>query len=337
MTLSGYAAAAKGLPADRIAFNHFSTQHEPPEMQLLAWRDRVGHAIDVILPPLSELEKPFHASIDRYQIGPFTLTDCRSDLLLLERSVARISTDTHRDFMFQVYLEGTVENVSVRGSGRAGAPSVANVLVLDMNQPVRMQRNACRLIAFFVPGEVIEEVFPDPEALHGRALVGTTPLTELVIQHVVTLAQNIAHMSAAEAQGAVRVAAQLLAAAYGKQARLSGGARAAARAAMFGQIRRYIQENLYDAELSPERVLDTLQLPRRSLYRMFEQEGGLGAYIRHLRLRRAAHDLAQTPNMTVTDIAYGLGFKSASDFTRAFRRAYEMAPQDFRALVRTTP
>jgi AraC-like DNA-binding protein len=34
----------------------------------------------------------------------------------------------------------------------------------------------------------------------------------------------------------------------------------------------------------------------------------------------------------VTDIAYGLGFKSASDFTRAFRRAYGMAPQEFRGL-----
>jgi AraC-like DNA-binding protein len=33
----------------------------------------------------------------------------------------------------------------------------------------------------------------------------------------------------------------------------------------------------------------------------------------------------------VADIAYGAGFKSASDFTRAFRRAFDMAPQDFRA------
>jgi len=35
--------------------------------------------------------------------------------------------------------------------------------------------------------------------------------------------------------------------------------------------------------------------------------------------------------LPVTDIAYGLGFKSPSDFTRAFRRAYEISPQDFRA------
>jgi AraC-like DNA-binding protein len=36
--------------------------------------------------------------------------------------------------------------------------------------------------------------------------------------------------------------------------------------------------------------------------------------------------------MTITHLAYSLGFKSASDFTRAFRRAYGMAPSDFRAL-----
>jgi AraC-like DNA-binding protein len=32
----------------------------------------------------------------------------------------------------------------------------------------------------------------------------------------------------------------------------------------------------------------------------------------------------------VKDIAYSVGFKSASDFTRAFRRAYGVAPQDVR-------
>jgi AraC-like DNA-binding protein len=65
---------------------------------------------------------------------------------------------------------------------------------------------------------------------------------------------------------------------------------------------------------------------------MFEHEGGLGTYIRHLRLRHAADELIRYPHVMVTDIAYGLGFKSASDFTRAFRRAYGMAPQEFRGL-----
>ncbi|PMS33387.1 helix-turn-helix domain-containing protein [Trinickia symbiotica] len=49
-----------------------------------------------------------------------------------------------------------------------------------------------------------------------------------------------------------------------------------------------------------------------------------------MRTERAA-ELARYPHLTVTEIAYGLGFKSSSDFTRAFRRSYDMALQDFRA------
>ena len=78
-------------------------------------------------------------------------------------------------------------------------------------------------------------------------------------------------------------------------------------------------------------VVDALQLKRATIYRWFEHEGGLGAYIRNRRLREAADELVRFPHLQVIDIAYGLGFHSASDFTRAFRRAYGMSPQDARA------
>jgi AraC-like DNA-binding protein len=315
-----------------IVHSYFSVQGEAPQRRLLAWRDRVGHLVDV-LPSRSDLERPFQASIDRYQIDELVFTDCRSDLIVLERSLARISTDRVRDFVFHVFLEGGVENVAVRSSPRDSARSAASILALDMNQPIRMQRQACRVIAFFVPGALVQEIFPDPEAIHGRVLHGSTPLVRLIIEHVATLSQQIACMSAGEADGAIRAAAQLLVAAFGRQARLSGDARAAARAAMFGQVRRYIQAHLTEDELSPESVLNALRLPRPTIYRLFQHEGGLGAYIRHLRLRHAADELIRFPHVAVMEIAYGLGFKSASDFTRAFRRAYDMAPQDFRALA----
>jgi len=331
MNHSANKADIRPPPRSGILHSHFNVMAEAPQRQLLAWRDRVAHLIDV-LPSSSDLERPFRASIDRYQVGELVLTDCRSDQMLLERSLARISTDKARDFVFHVFLEGGVGNVSVRAQPRESSPSVASILALDMSQPVRMQRHACRMLTFFVPGALVEEVFPDPEAIHGRTIHGTTPLTQLVIEHVTALSQNIAHMSADAAERDIRAGAQLLAAAFGKQALLSGNARAAARAAMFGQVRRYVQAHLHEAELSPEGVLNALQLPRSTLYRLFQQEGGLGAYIRHLRLRRAADMLARNLHMTVTDIAYELGFKSSSDFARAFRRAYGMTPRDFQAL-----
>jgi AraC-like DNA-binding protein len=314
-----------------VAHSYFSVQAEPPQRRLLAWRDRVGHVIDVLL-SRSDLERPFQASIDRYQVGNLVFTDCRSDLMVLERSLARISVDTVRDFVFHVFLEGGIASIGLPRR-REERPAVASIVALDMGQPVRMQRNGCRVLTFFVPGEVVQEVFPDPEAIHCRTLSGSMPLATLIVEHVSALAQNIGGMSAEDADSAIRAGAQLLVAAFGKEAGLSGNARAAARAVMSERVRRYIRSHLYDETLSPESVLDALPFPRRSLYRLFEHEGGLSAYIRHLRLRSAAEDLTRYPHATVTEIAYGVGFKSASDFTRAFRRAFDMTPQDFRALT----
>jgi AraC-like DNA-binding protein len=328
---------AAGRPTFKhgIGHSHFTVQAEAPQRQLLAWRDRVGHVIDV-LPSRSDIDQPFRASIDRYDAGELVFTDCRSDALLLERTLARISTDRIRTCAFHVFLAGGIDHLAVRASRRDSAHAAASIWALDMGQPVRMQRTDCRVLTLFVPGTLVAEVFPDPEALHGRAIHTTTPLTRLIVDHVTALSRTIAGMSLSAANDALRASAQLLVAAFGKQAGLSGHVRAAARAAMFGQVRRYIQANLDHPGLSPESVLTALQLSRPTMYRLFKHEGGLGAYIRHLRLREAAEQLVQRQHATVIQIAYGLGFKSASDFTRSFRRAYDMAPQDFRVLSLNT-
>ncbi|GAC1422965.1 MAG: helix-turn-helix domain-containing protein [Burkholderiaceae bacterium] len=315
--------------APGVVHSHFTVEGEPPQRQLLAWRDRVGHVIDV-LPSLIQVENPFRASIDRYAVGELVFTDCRSDALLLERSVARISTDSIRDYVFHVFMEGGVESEAGTFPQRRSAPSMARMIALDMNQPVRMQRHACRVLTLFAPRSIVEAALPHADSIHGRVFENTTALTQLIIEHVVALTQNLRGMSASEAGSAMNVSVQLLVAAFGKQAQLSGSARAAVRSAMFDKARRYIQDNIHQAELSPESLLVALQLPRPTLYRLFEHEGGLGAYIRNCRLRAAADELVMSPNLAVMDIAYSVGFKSASDFSRAFRRAYHVAPQDLR-------
>jgi AraC-like DNA-binding protein len=148
------------------------------------------------------------------------------------------------------------------------------------------------------------------------------------------LSRSLPTMSGQAAYDAIQSCALLIAAAFGKQAGLSGNARAAARTAMFAAARRYIDANLDQMDLTPDSVLAASRLSRSTLYRLFEPEGGLVAYIRSRRLREAAEDLHRYRNKAIVEIAYGLGFNSASDFTRAFRRAYDMSPSDFRALTR---
>ncbi|NVZ73029.1 AraC family transcriptional regulator, partial [Pseudomonas costantinii] len=211
--------------------------------------------------------------------------------------------------------------------------ATASVFATDLNQPVRMRRSACQVLTLFVPRSVVDAAFPHAEALHGRVFENTSALMQLFIEHVLAFSRNLPGLSAPEAHSRFDVSVQLLLAALGKQTKLSGNARAAVRAAMFDKARRYVHANLHHASLSPESLLQALQLPRPTVYRLFEHEGGLGAYIRNRRLREAADELVKFPNLPVMDIAYGLGFKSPSDFTRAFRRTYEIAPQDLRFIA----
>lgn len=318
--------------AATIAHQHYDVRNEAPTKQLLAWRERTGSVLD-LLPTLAQLEQPFQAWVNRYTVGELSFADLYSDPVRVERSVARISTDRAcHHFYFMVCVEGDSHTMEGRYATRS-VPFRTKILALDLDQPIRMQAHRHRVSAFFAPRALIESILPDADALHGRGIDDTTPVARLLIAHTATLNEQIAGMSAEEADAALRSTIQLLVVAFGKQARLSGNARAAVRAAMFGQVRVYIRKHLHMPDLSAEKVVRALQLPRDTLYRLFEHEGGIAAYINDCRLRAAANDIARFPHLALKDIAYGLGFSSASAFSRTFRREYDMTPQDLRANV----
>jgi AraC-like DNA-binding protein len=317
------------LPGDR--HDHFNVSAVPAHHQWLAWRQYVGSFIDV-LPMEGQLGSPFSARIDRYRLGNRLFTDCASDALLLDRSVGRIATDTMRDYAFHIFIQGGVQVLE----GEAPQPrefTQASILAMDTNQPIRLLCSQCRVLSFYVPRIVVNASLPNAESIHGRVIENNTPLTQLLMAHVVALSSSLMSLSADEAAVTFDTGVQLMLGAFARQAKLGGSVRAATRSAMFDQARRYVQNNLYQPWLSPESLLLDLQLPRHTLYRLFEHEGGLGAYIRRSRLREAADDLVRYPHRQVVEIAYSLGFKSASDFSRAFHRQYGMTAQQHRLLA----
>lgn len=325
-SLSAEPAAAR----NGIVCSRFSTHGKALNEQLLAWRERVGHVVDVA-PSRAQVDNGFSGSIDRYSVGNLIFTDARTDATVLQRSLARVSTDSRRDHVFHIHLQGGVGNVSGTRKKRSDPIVIEGIAAFDLNQPFRVERPKCHVLSLFVPQSAVNAAFPDAGSIHGRVVNLDSPLTRIIFDHAAALIRELPSMNATQAVASLDAAAQLLIAAFRKQTRLSGDARAAVQLALLGQVRRFIDANLHSAELTPSRVVEALQLKRATIYRWFEHDGGLGAYIRNRRLREAADELVQFPHLQVTDIAFGLGFKSASDFTRAFRRAYGVSPQDARA------
>jgi AraC-like DNA-binding protein len=313
-----------------ILRRHFSVSQEHPTLQGPAWRDYLSRSVDV---PLSrtQIDNGFRGEIDTYVLDGLAYLDTRTDPLIQIRSHEKLSRDAVRDFVFHIAVDGIIETVTGTVKPRKSQQFVPGILALDLGQAMRMERPApSRVLAFFIPRAVVEDRISDAESIHGAVLAYASPLARLVRDQVGALIDRLPTLSDDDATRLIRHCAELIMAAFAKQSRLGQGARAVARSVMVDAIKRHIDDNLHSDTLSPEHVLNCFNIARPTLYRMFEPDGGLQAYIRHSRLREAAAELVQFPKRAITEIAYGLGFNSPSDFTRAFRRVYGMPPQEFR-------
>lgn len=320
--------------APRLVRQHFTVAGEQRSLQAQAWSDYVGRILDSPV-SRSHLTRGFRGEIDSYVLSDMIYLDSRTDALSQARTLARISRDSVRDFVFHVAVQGIMET-TVGASAhheKKSAQFMPGILALDMGQPMHMMRpTQARVLAFFLPREMVEAQIPDAESIHGQVLGYTTPLTRLILERLNALCANLAELPEAEAEAAIRLCAELIIAAFRKQVRRNVGTHAAVQLAMRNQIRDFIDTRLRYGDLSTENILQSFPIPRPTLYRMFEQEGGIGTYIRNRRLREAAQELAVAQHVSIMEVAYGWSFGSPSDFTRAFRRAYGMTPQDFRAL-----
>lgn len=318
------------MRANGIVYSRFDLAGLPQQQQLLAYCEQLGNVIEVV-PSREQMKQPFACINDRYEIGEFRISDTYTDFVVIERTIARISRDNARGIGFTIFMDGAAHSAITHAGKRAFAVGRGAVLATDLDQPTRLARQACRYITFVVPRHLLERVFPDPGAIHGRLLEPGKPATRLIVERAGALVARLRHMRFEDAHRSLAELVRLIADAFGEVAGFSGSQRAVSRALMFEEVRRYVRANLQEDSLSPQSVIESLGLVRSTTYRLFEHEGGLGAYIQSLRLRVAAADLVRAPRVPIRDIAYSLGFKSASHFTRAFQGAYEMTPREMRS------
>ena len=94
----------------------------------------------------------------------------------------------------------------------------------------------------------------------------------------------------------------------------------------FNQV---VQERLSDPEVSVEDISSELCVSRVQLYRRVKSITGKSPVeiIRQLRLAKADKMLAET-SLNISEIAYKVGFSSASYFTKCYRDCYDRLPTD---------
>jgi len=99
------------------------------------------------------------------------------------------------------------------------------------------------------------------------------------------------------------------------------------------QIRKVIEQNLTDPDLSPTMVAGICGLSARHLHRLFRAEGvSFGEWVRRRRLSEARRQLADKrfSEQSIIRIAFHWGFNDAAHFSRAFKDEFGLSPRQYR-------
>ncbi|MCB0598221.1 MAG: helix-turn-helix domain-containing protein [Phaeodactylibacter sp.] len=102
--------------------------------------------------------------------------------------------------------------------------------------------------------------------------------------------------------------------------------------AFMQKVRNILEEHLSDESFGIPGLCQALGMSRAQLYRKFKAltDQPVGHYFRSLRLNKAKA-LLLTTDLQISEIAYEVGFKEPSYFTRAFKEAFGVTPSEARA------
>lgn len=97
-------------------------------------------------------------------------------------------------------------------------------------------------------------------------------------------------------------------------------------------ILRYMATEYANEDINLEAVVKAVGLSRNKVNEILKSELGytFTGYLNKLRLTEAARLLAQTPDTSISEIAYSVGYKHISYFNKLFKEEYGCSPKMFR-------
>jgi AraC-like DNA-binding protein len=221
------------------------------------------------------------------------------------------------------------EDVGFAGNaaGRTFAGAPGQLLVGDFARPIEQVSTSGRAMSLIVPRAAAEAAVPEIAAMHGRVVVAER--VGLLRDFLVALRTRAAGIRPDEEARIARILIDLIA--FALTPGEAGATALAGADARFWAADRFIRSQLGRVDLDGDLLMRKLRIGRSTLYRMFAAHGGVAAYIRDLRLDRAA-ELLTSPGgpSRIGMVARAVGYADQAVFTRAFRRRHGCAPSDYR-------
>ncbi|VWB49103.1 AraC family transcriptional regulator [Burkholderia lata] len=311
----------------------FSLQDYLPAERLEAWQTQYSIAEFALTTPIDPIiDYQFIGyTLGNISVGKWTYHHPGSAAVplsyALNRSAAFIRRDGMDNYSFNLRDAG-----SVRGEidGRPVFVQPGDILVVDQARPYHREIQAGDAVTLLVARDMLPSL---PSSVHGTIFSGG--ISQLLDSYLRSLLDKIGTLSQSEALHAEQATLSLVKAMLSPTAQEISNARNELLSTLYVKIKEYIRQNLESPDLSPDRICKEIGISRSSLYRLFEQDGGVANYIRKRRLLAIHRALMspESPRHRIGDLAYRYGFNSNTQLSRAFKLEFGHAPSETRVVA----
>ncbi|MBS1166990.1 MAG: AraC family transcriptional regulator [Proteobacteria bacterium] len=312
----------------KLLRSRFDSRSLPAQLAQSAWSEAISVIFDSRL--RKNAEEGFFAHVDAAFLGDVALGRLRSTAQDFDRSRYKIARDGMDGYLLQFYLSGRSAS---RGASNSEVAGEGDLYVIDMAQPLSTTTTDHDQISLVVPRRLLSARLEGPDASHMRIIPAGLPLVTLFRESLKSFHGQIDNMSRLEAEAVIHPLLDLAAAAI--NGHVDERSMAGVNLAHFVGLRRHVEDNLLDPDLTLDGLLATFGLSRRKAYRLFEPVGGFATYVNRRRLQRALQALRSPDwrHASISEIGTAHGFPNPENFSRAFRREYGLSPREVRQLA----
>lgn len=314
----------------------FSTQDVLTSDQFDCWRE---HVLQTYVPAEvdSDDTADFSASQRILTLGAVELWTMEHSSMTLRRTRRLIRRSDPGLYHLSLPLRGTM---SLTSPGHEADYEPHDLVLHDTSRPHLMRAVTSRTqdtilgTGLFVPRKVLPLPENAVDGLLMRPLPGRDGIGVLLAQFLTQVARDYGSYRPDDGPRLGAVVLDLLSALLANALEAHDALPPEThRQTLVLRIRAFVQQHLHDPHLNPRSIAAAHHVSTSYLHRLFQdEEETVAAWIRIQRLERARRDLAEPSLRTIPVhvIAARWGFPRASDFTRAFRAAYDMPPSDYR-------
>lgn len=314
-----------GWPHRAIDTFKFSTRIFEPSERFARYSDFYSIGADTIA-----LDTPVSAEIEARRPDGLLLFERRLTGLGAERLAQRVRRNQFDHFTLQLNLAG-----EFHGEGSRGFQAVrpGEFLLLDMAKPMRTRMPDTHLLTLPVPRAAMEAAGAAVDELHG--LIIPAERAGLLRRFLLCPVGGTDLAQAGDARNAGEILAGLLGSTLATMGLANDPAARPNAEARLYVARSFIRDHLCEETLTPAQVARAANLSRATLYRLFEDRGGVRKYIQTLRLDRLKRRLSNPfERQSVAALAYETGFASEHHANRRFKEAFGLPPAEFRRAMR---